>query len=109
MGSAERLLCISVRKKKSEFSVANGRGEQQEAFCQSTQPWQNHFSVSQTDTDDSIYMFEYLLRVSRDIVLVAAAAFSTYHVQRFSQQMRSYLNILKENVPVMLVNITVLF
>lgn len=49
-------VCVSVRK-KSEFSLADGRGEQQEAFCQSTQPWQNHFSVSQTDTEDSIYMF----------------------------------------------------
>lgn len=48
--------CISVRKRRTEFSVADGRGEQREAFCQSTQPWHNHFSVSQTDPDDSIYM-----------------------------------------------------
>lgn len=48
---------VSVRKITAEFSLADGRGEQQEAFCQSTQPWHNNFSVSQTDPDDSIYMF----------------------------------------------------
>lgn len=49
-------MCISVRKRRTEFSLADGRGEQREAFCQSTQPWHNNFSVSQTDPDDSIYM-----------------------------------------------------
>lgn len=50
-------MCVSVRNITAEFSLADGRGEQREAFCQSTQPWHNHFSVSQTGSGDSIYMF----------------------------------------------------